>query len=54
MEDGFGEEAFDPTDPRAEDMAVLHYLGYLEEELLQAIGFGMDGEESERGEERER
>jgi hypothetical protein len=33
------QEAVDPTHPRARDMALFHYLGWLEEELLHAGGF---------------
>ena len=30
---------FDPDHPQAQDFALLHYLSWLEEELLQAKGF---------------
>lgn len=38
-EDDWSDDAFDASHPRAEDLALLHYLSWLEEELLQASGF---------------
>lgn len=35
QEDGWSEN-FDPTNPKANDFALLHYLSWLEEELLRA------------------
>ncbi len=31
-------QALDPSHPQAQDMALLHYLSWLEEELLRAAG----------------
>jgi len=36
IEDDSWERDFDPSHPQAEDMALLHCLGWLEESLLQA------------------
>jgi hypothetical protein len=40
-DDDWGSEEFDPESPHAEDLALLHYLSWLEEALISASGFEM-------------
>ena len=39
VDESFFQAPFDPAHPRAPDVALLYYLGWLEEELLRASGF---------------
>jgi Domain of unknown function (DUF2017) len=39
VDESFFKQPFDPGHPRAADVALLYYLGWLEEELLRASGF---------------